>query len=251
MPPKKKTDNALAASIIFASVVLSGSLVFFGLQLDGKDLQGDVLNAQIEKGIEAYVERVQQEQQAAMEADQAPTSLPIAEFIDDDAVLGDPDAPITIVEFSDYECPFCERFYSETMPTLKTEYIDTGLVKLVFRDNPLSFHPNAYPAALAAECVRDQLGDEGYFVMHDAIFEGSGLELSTLEGYARDAGADLAEYNTCIVEEKFRDEIYADQAQAQSVNLTGTPSFIINGTVIEGAQPLSVFQQVIDAELAK
>ncbi len=91
--------------------------------------------------------------------------------VDDDPVLGSANAPVTLIEFSDYECPFCKRHYSETYPQLKKDYIDTGKVKLVFRDLPLSFHdPVATIEAEAANCAREQGGDEAYWKMHDAIF---------------------------------------------------------------------------------
>src|SRR3990172_7919363 len=92
--------------------------------------------------------------------------------LDDDAVLGDKNAPVTIIEFSDYQCPYCGRHFSETFPQLKSEYIDTGKVKIVFRDFPLTqIHPMAQPSAEAAECVREKGGDEAYWKMHDKIFE--------------------------------------------------------------------------------
>ena len=249
MPPKKKTFNPLAASIIFASVVLSASLVFFGLQMGGGLLKDDVLADEIEAGIKAYIQKAQDEYNEQAEAAKTPAVIS-EDFSDDDAVLGDVNAPVTIIEFSDYECPFCARFYSETLPQIKADYIDQGLVKLVYRDLPLPSHSNAYPAALAAECVRDQLGDAAYFGMHDRIFGGSSqLNSEVLEGYAGELNVDMAEYNNCVESEKFKDEIYADRDAAHSVNLTGTPSFIINGVVITGAREYEMFKQIIDTEL--
>src|SRR3989338_5169830 len=92
---------------------------------------------------------------------------------DDDPVLGNKNAPVTIIEFSDYQCPFCRKFWTETLPSIKSQYIDTGKVKFVYRDFPLtSLHPMATPAAEAAECARDLYGgDSAYFKMHDKIFE--------------------------------------------------------------------------------
>src|SRR3989338_7030937 len=92
--------------------------------------------------------------------------------VDDDAVLGNKDAPVTIIEFSDYQCPFCRKFWTETLPSIQKKYIDTGKVKFVYRDLPLtSIHPSAQPAAEAANCVREKGGDEAYFKMHDKIFQ--------------------------------------------------------------------------------
>ena len=110
--------------------------------------------------------------------------------VDDDAVLGDKDAEVTIIEFSDYQCPFCGRFWSETLPLLKSQYIDTGKVKLVFRDFPLtSIHPNAQPAAEGAECVRDKGGDTAYWKIHDKIFENqASLNLEKIKAWAKELG---------------------------------------------------------------
>lgn len=91
--------------------------------------------------------------------------------MDDDPVLGNANAPITIIEFSDYECPFCKRFYDQTFGQIKKDYIDTGKVKFIYRDYPLSFHPGAEPAAQAANCA----GEQGkYWEMHDKIFQAQG-----------------------------------------------------------------------------
>lgn len=86
---------------------------------------------------------------------------------DDDPALGDPNAPVTIIEFSDFECPFCRRFWQETLPQIKAEYIDTGKARFVYRDFPLSMHPGAFPAALAANCANQQ---GKFWEMHDKIF---------------------------------------------------------------------------------
>lgn len=92
--------------------------------------------------------------------------------VDDDPVFGDKDAPVTIIEFSDYECPFCKRHFLQTFPSLKTNYIDTGKAKLVFRDfiAVSSHNPAATTEAMAAQCVKDQAGDEAYFKLHDEVY---------------------------------------------------------------------------------
>ncbi|MGK0209072.1 MAG: protein-disulfide isomerase, partial [Patescibacteria group bacterium] len=125
----------------------------------------------------------------------APTPSPIINMDgleDDDAVLGDADAPVTIVEWSDYECPFCARFYSQTYDQIKSKYIETGKVKLVFRDFPLSFHNNAQKAAEAAECA----GEQGkYYEMHDLLFE-SGVTggVASYKQYAASIGLDQGDF---------------------------------------------------------
>jgi len=204
------------------------------------------------------------------QAAQQPTQLPsqpsqVEASADDDAFLGDENAPVEIIEFSDYQCPFCRKFWTETLPLIKSEYIDTGKVKFVYRDFPLtSIHPAAQPAAEAAECVREKGGDEAYFIMHDKIFqEGNILDggdpikgpvqgtaqfgTTELKKWAKDIGYDIS---SCLDSGKFKSEVQKDLADATSAGGQGTPYFIINGKPLSGAQPFSAFKQIIDAELA-
>ena len=170
-------------------------------------------------------------------------------LIEDDDIKGDPDAPVTIVEFSDFECPFCARFYTQTLGQIEEEYINTGKAKIVFRDYPLSFHQNAQKAAEAAECA----GEQGKFWdMHDKLFEG-GVSggVSSFKQYAADIGLDTTQFDSCIDSGEMASEVRKDMSDGQSAGIRGTPGFIINGQLVSGAQPFSVFQQVIEAELAR
>ena len=168
---------------------------------------------------------------------------------DDDPFLGDENAPVTIIEFSDYQCPFCARFWSQTLPQIKSEYIDTGKVKFVYRDFPLdSIHPMATPAAIAAECVREQGGDKAYFEYHDKIFAGQpSLSIQSLKTWSQELGYNI---DNCLDEQKFLQEVRKDLQDAQSAGGRGTPYFVINDKPLSGAQPFAAFQQIIEAELA-
>lgn len=169
------------------------------------------------------------------------------DLTDDDAVKGDEDAPVTIVEFSDYECPFCGRWFLQTYPQLKKEYIDTGKVKMVFRDFPLSFHKNAQMASEAAECVRDKGGDKAYWAFHDILFtKQAQLSEANVKTWAKEQGYDVTD---CLAKGTFRKEVLADLADGQAAGVQGTPAFFINGKLISGAQPFAVFKQAIDAAL--
>ncbi|MEK6889722.1 MAG: DsbA family protein [Nanoarchaeota archaeon] len=180
---------------------------------------------------------------------------------DDDAVLGDKNAPVTVIEFSDYQCPFCRKFWQDTMPELKKNYIDTGKVKFVYRDFPLGFHDGAIPYAMAAECAREKGGDKAYFKMHDKIFaeqnilDGGGVSSTvqypgaeTLKKWAKDIGYDIG---SCLDNGKYKSEIQKDLTDGSNSGVQGTPGFFVNGQVLSGAQPYSAFKQLIDAELAK
>ena len=168
---------------------------------------------------------------------------------DDDPVMGDEDADVTIIEFSDYQCPFCEKFYSQTLPLLKKDYIDTGKVKLVYRDYPLPFHPFAEKAAEAANCA----GEQGkYFAMHDKIFDNqASLSVDNLKLWAQQIGLDANKFNSCLDSGKMAAEVAKDLADANAAGASGTPTFFINGKRLVGAQPFAAFKTVIDEELSK
>ncbi|MEK6824482.1 MAG: thioredoxin domain-containing protein, partial [Nanoarchaeota archaeon] len=165
-------------------------------------------------------------------------------------VKGNANAPVTIVEFSDYQCPFCERAY-QTLKQIDTEYIKTGKVKLVYMDFPLNFHEQAQKAAESVRCVRKQKGDEGYWKMHDKLFENqASLSEANFKQWARDVGANGAQFDACLDSDEFADEVQADAAYGAQLGVSGTPAFFINGVGLEGAQPFASFKQVIDAQLA-
>ncbi len=178
---------------------------------------------------------------------------------DDDAVLGKADAPVTIIEFSDYQCPFCRKFWTETYTQIKSKYIDTGKVRLVFRDFPLNFHPMAQVSAEAAECVREKGGDSAYFKYHDKMFSeqnilDGGKVQSTiqytkedLKKWAKQVGYDIS---ACLDSGKYMEEVQNDLADGQVAGISGTPGFFINGISVSGAQPYSVFEQIIEGELS-
>ncbi|MBI2579631.1 MAG: DsbA family protein [Candidatus Aenigmarchaeota archaeon] len=169
----------------------------------------------------------------------------------DAPVLGDSNAKVTIIEYSDYECPFCGRFYTQTEGLLRSEYIDTGKAKLVYKDFPLSsIHPTAQKAAEAARCA----GEQGkYWEMHDLLFEKQDewapLGAAKLRDYATGLGLDAAAYNSCLDTGKYASAVQKDFNEGSSFGVSGTPSFFINGFQIVGAQPYSVFKQIIDQEL--
>ncbi len=212
---------------------------------------------------------------ASLQAPQ-PSSAPVAEpredlspkqvSVDDDAVLGEKNAKVTLIEFSDYECPFCKRYFDDTYEQIKKEYVDTGKIKYVYRDLALSFHdPLATLEAVAANCARAQGDDATYFQYHDEIFKrtksnGNGLTEADLDTIAIELGLDSSSFSQCLKDEKNKEEVKKDIADAGKVGATGTPTFFIGkstsdgtilGTKLVGAQPFSEFKRVIDLELEK
>ncbi|MCK5601671.1 DsbA family protein [Candidatus Pacearchaeota archaeon] len=246
---KKDSQHKLT---IFALILSLAALLLSGVSLSkagSGSLDDEGFMAKVEKGIEDYIEKQRNEQAAA---NQPGSGEAIEVSVDDDAMKGDKNAPVTIVEYSDFECPFCARFYENTYPELVSEYIDKGKVKLVFRDFPLGFHKNAKPAAIAAECAREQDGDKGYYKYHDTIFENqSQLSVDSLKKWAVDLGLDAGQFNECLDSEKYGEEVDKDFSDGQSYGVSGTPAFFINGRLISGAHPFSVFKTIIDEELAK
>jgi len=160
--------------------------------------------------------------------------------------LGPADAPITIVEFSDYECPFCRRFYAETYRPLLDAY--PGKIRFVYRDFPLtSIHPDAFPSAVAAACANEQ---DAFWAYHDKLFSSEQLGRQYYVQYATDLNLDVPAFEKCIDSDRYNDSINADADFAIKLGINSTPTFFINGLAVVGAQPLDVFKQVIDKELA-
>jgi len=167
---------------------------------------------------------------------------------------GNPDASVTIVEYSDFQCPFCARHFEQTQPTLDEEYIKTGKVRYVFKNFPLtSIHSQAIPAAQAALCA----GVQGKFwPMHDMLFkrqkEWAGQETyaAVFRGFAEELGLDMDAYDACWEAQPFAEQIDAELAEGGQRGVSGTPAFFINDWFLSGAQPIEAFRNAIDNALA-
>ena len=166
---------------------------------------------------------------------------------DDDPVWGPQEAPITIIEFSDYECPYCRKWHVEVWPQLQATYGDQ--IRLVYRDFPLTnIHANATPAAAAANCAQEQ---DMYFPYSEKLFEMKlNLGKTTYQSYAEELGLDMDAFNECLESGRYLDEVEADYQFAAELGIRSTPTFFINGIPIVGAQPFDVFKTLIDKELA-
>jgi protein-disulfide isomerase len=160
--------------------------------------------------------------------------------------LGPNDAPITIVEFSDYQCPFCRRWHQDVYESLLNAY--PGKIRVVYRNLPLtSIHPDAMAAAEAAMCAGEQ---DAYWPFHNKLFSSESLNTQTFLQYAQDLSLNVEKFQVCITDQKYKDAIQADSDFAVNLGVRSTPTFFINGLAVVGAQPLEVFKQVIDKELA-
>jgi protein-disulfide isomerase len=167
--------------------------------------------------------------------------------VDDDPFLGSEDAPITIIEFSDYECPYCRQWHTEVYSKLMDTYGDQ--IRFVYRDFPLeSIHPNARAAAEAADCA-NELGV--FWDYHDKLFSDElGLSPEAYQEYASQLGLDTGKFQECIDSGRYQQEVQSDFDFAANLGVRSTPTFFINGIAVVGAQPFEIFQQVIEKELA-
>lgn len=182
----------------------------------------------------------------------APTTVTVS--VDDDPWQGSEDAEVVIIEFSDYECPFCQRHHTETSPSIVENFVDSGDVAVVFRDYPLSFHdPLATEQAQAAECVQEFAGDDVYFEYKNLLFTETGVngssmsdaDLEQIISLGGQVGVDEGELADCIESDRYLEEVQADLADGSAAGITGTPGFIVGtidddgnvtGEIVSGAQ---------------
>lgn len=217
----------------------------------GDDVQREILSEL--RQIRALLEKEQQPaaQAVVAAAPGAPAAAEKAKVSTTGFEIGNKNAPITIVEFADYQCPFCRQFHTTVFEQLKKDYIDTGKVRFVSRDLPLDFHPNAASAALAARCAGEQ---DRYWEMRNALITHSdNLGAATLAGYAQSVGLDLVRFNACLEKRTYSESINQDLADATSAGILGTPSFVIGptegrsvyGEKLIGAQSYETFERIL------
>jgi len=184
-------------------------------------------------------------------APKAPAEVTIS--LGERSFLGDAGAPLLMVEFTDYQCPYCRRFHEQTFPQIQRDWIDTGKLRFVSMDLPLSFHANAETAANAARCA----GDQGKFweLRETMIRNAAKLAPEDIQGYARDLGLDMGSFEQCLAARPYQKSISDDVSTAQAAGITGTPSFVIGanptgrefkGIRLVGAQPYPAFKQQLE-----
>jgi protein-disulfide isomerase len=178
---------------------------------------------------------------------QAPAEPPVQKIeIGKAPVKGPANAPVTIVAWSDFECPFCSRVVP-TLKQLEEEY--KGKIKVAFKHQPLPFHPNAKPAAAAAMAAHEQ---DKFWEYHDKLFANQrALDRASLEKYAEELKLDMGKFKAALDSGKYNALIEADSAEGSRVGANGTPTFFINGRTLVGAQPVDAFKRMIDEELKK
>lgn len=187
-----------------------------------------------------------------------PTDETLGQQVDIDEgklpLLGDKNAKLTIVEFSDFQCPYCKRFYDETYEQIKREYVDSGKVRLAYRHMPLVIHPLAQDAGEASECANEQ---DSFWQYHDKLFDefnewsalGVDTAPQTFVTYAGELGLNTQAFESCLTSNKHDQTVKDDMAAGTTAGATGTPTFFINGKPLVGAHPYATFKKLIDQEL--
>ncbi len=240
--------------IVLAGLVLAGGLVWWmtrsSPQDEGVDIEATAdpnVPQPLDLGSGPTVE-------AASTVDVPPESLasagpdvPTGVNVSNDPRLGDADAPVTIIELSDFECPFCARFHGETFPALRRLYGDR--IQWIYVNRYFPQHPNAERAAIAAECAHRQ---GKFWEYAELLFAGQDrLGDGVMEEAAGEAGLDEQAFSACLQNRETAAEVAADQAEGDRVGVDGTPTFIVNGHRIVGAQPVSVFNEIISPYFAQ
>lgn len=227
MPDKKKIELSPAVAVLISGVLIAGSILFIHFH---------------------------PAQPTLADAGQLPANVNVPAPSASDHIVGSPDAPIVLVEYSDFQCPYCQMVH----PTLKRLVEESnGQVAWVYREFPLtSIHPQAKPAALAAECIAEQLGNDGFWKFANTIFaDQSKMSPAYYAQLAAQFGADPTQFASCVASEKYAGKISSQSLDAQQNGGNGTPFTVIIGggrqIAVSGAQPYDNFKSVIEALTAR
>lgn len=226
---------------LIAVVCLAVGLVV-GITITSKDASGLTLEM-----VSTAVARSMSESGSRAAAPSGPAPV-VNVSTDDDPAWGPQDAPVTIIEFSDFQCPYCARFHQETYKQIRQNY--EGKIRFVYRDFPIvQLHPYAEISAEAAECVNEQ---GKFWEFHDLLLTNQNItSIDDVNRFAAQLGTNMDSYNECMDAHRYQQEVAKDIQDGTSYGVQGTPTFFINGQPVVGAQPYSVFASVIDAQLAK
>lgn len=253
---KNSSSSVLPIAILAGALLISGSIIY-----TAKELTKIYSPASIKL---TGTNNTGTNQNQPSNQPQDTTNVKVS--VDDDPVLGKSDAPLTLIEFSDYECPYCKRFFEQTLSEIKTDYINSGKIKFVYRDFPLPFHdPMATMEAQAASCAKEQGGDSTYFRFHDELFKrtksnGNGLTQEQVYQIASDLGLNVQQIRSCVNTNKYKSEIEKDIQEGNDYGVSGTPTAFLGKTTpdgqieavkIVGAQPYAIFKAAIEQLLTK
>jgi protein-disulfide isomerase len=252
VPPVAVVPRAVFNYIVIAIVffVLGAGVTILGyngLFDSNKQENEDLISQAVERAVNEALDARDAAAAAQAQQENGPVQ---GEFYtvsaDNDPFVGAEDAPVVIVEFSDFNCTYCSRFYNETLALLLEAYGDK--IRFVYRDFPI-LAQSSVTASLAAECAYEQ---GNFWDYHNVLFENRGqFSRDQLVGYAESLGLDTEQFGTCLDNQQYQDEVVGDFRDAQTLGIRGTPSFFVNGQFVSGAQPFAVFATAIDEALAK
>lgn len=223
-------DYFLPASILIAGVLVAGAVIY-STGLGSPVQNGGADNTNIDTV--------------------APIPQVALALTSEDVILGDPNAPVTIIEYGDFQCPFCARFYSQTENLIKEEYVKTGKVRFIYRHFAF-LGPESTDAANANECAKEQ---GKFWEYHDALYDvelldgrehNGNLNTSLFNSLALQLGLDQVSFSACLEEERYADKVQNDYAGAQAAGVRATPTIFVNSTKVEGAVPFAHFKGIID-----
>jgi len=221
----------IPGSILVAGALIAGAVIYGGLSSGAKP----------SKGV------------ATVGAGGSREVAPIKNLEDNDPILGNPKAKVTLVEFGDFQCPFCGRFFSTTEKQIIDKYVKTGKVKFIYRDFAFLGQESEW-AAVATECAKEQ---GKYWQYHDYLYthqdgENKGaFAKDNLKSFARELGLNSGQFDSCLDSDKYLEEVRKDTEDGRKAGVGGTPTNFINGRVITGAVPFEQFEQMIEEELKK
>lgn len=244
--------HTLKPFVVALMVVASSLMIAYGYSLAGVEEEIAQMRQELNQ-LKSDVAEIKNVLNAVLNRPKAPEKTTSRTTIDNDPMLGSPSAPLTLVEFSDYQCPFCGRFFRDTYPIIKEVYIKTGKLRYVYRDFPLPSHKEAQKAHEAANCA----GEQGkYWEMHDRIFGNQAqMQVPHLREYAEALGVNMPAFTACLDSGKYAEEIKKDIEDGTRAGVQGTPTFVlgqtqatgqVEGLIIRGAQPTDYFKKEID-----
>ncbi len=238
-------EVSLPGTILIASLILGGSIIF-SAKLVSRNLEKAV--AKLRQDLLVDIKKMEQARVKEMQPEPAKPEEKIVKGVTSGSnpIKGNPAAPVLLVEFSDFECPFSKRFYQQTFPSIDKEYISTGKVKFAYRDFPLPMHPLAKDAAIACRCAGKQ---NKYWEMFDKLSHTKQLEQAQLTDYAKELKLNMKSFDACRKDETIANEVDKDFSEGANFGVRGTPAFFINGRLIEGARPFETFKEIIENEI--
>jgi protein-disulfide isomerase len=238
---------SLPVAVVVASVVL-GLCVIFSAKLISINI--DKASSKLRQDLLSDIKKFEEDRAKEMRPKPVKPGEKIVEgvAVGSNPVMGNPDAPVLVVEFSDFECQFSRRFYQQTFPQIEREYISTGKVKFAYRDFPLPMHPAAKDAAIVCRCAGKQ---DNYWQMFDKLSRSKQLNPEEMKNYAKELKLNMKSFNSCLEGEAVSAEVDNDFNEGANFGVRGTPGFFINGRFVEGARSFETFREKIEEELNK